>query len=77
MVAGGIGEQDVAVAVCGTDASVNILCLFWVLVRKRWAPVLGQRPLENISFRKGQVLSMAWKTTAREMEKLPLVSTKS
>lgn len=54
----------------------KILCLFWVLVRKRWSPALGQRPLENTSFRKGQVLSMSRKTPAREIENMPLVSTK-
>jgi hypothetical protein len=52
-VAGGMGEQDVTVAVSGTNASVSILFLFGVLVRKRWEPVWGHRPLENISFRKG------------------------
>lgn len=49
--AGGTGEQGVTAAVGVRNASVNSLCLLGVLGRKRWVPVLGPRPLENISFR--------------------------
>lgn len=38
---------------------------FWVLVRKRWVPVLGQRSLEKSQC---QMLSMSRKRAVRETE---------